>query len=66
LAATFWDAVESGATPGPWPWPETSLTYENGLIPRALIVGGHRLGYPHMVRRGLDLEQAVELALSDR
>ena len=55
LAATLWHGGESGTTPGPWPWPETVLTYENGLIPRALIIGGHRLGYPHMVRRGLDL-----------
>ena len=55
LAATLWHGVESGTTPGPWPWPETVLTYENGLIPRALIVGGRRLGYPYMVRRGLDL-----------
>jgi hypothetical protein len=55
LAATLWRGVESGTTPGPWPWPEPVLTYENGLIPRALIIGGHRLGYPYMVRRGLDL-----------
>lgn len=55
LAATLWQAVESGTTPGPWPWPEPDLTYENGLIPRALIIGGQRLGHPPMLRRGLDL-----------
>ena len=26
-----------------WPWPEPVLTYENGLVPRALIVAGARL-----------------------
>ena len=31
LAATLWHGVESGTKPGPWPWPETALTYENGL-----------------------------------
>jgi hypothetical protein len=55
LAVALWHAVESGTTPGPWPWPEPVLTYENGLIPRALMIGGHRLGYPHMVGRGLEL-----------
>jgi len=55
LAATLWQAVESGTRPGHWPWPEPQLTYENGLIPRALIIAGHRLGDPAKVRRGLDL-----------
>jgi hypothetical protein len=27
-----------------WRWPEPTLTYENGLLPRALIVAGRRLG----------------------
>ncbi len=29
------------AEPG-WPWPEDALTYENALLPRALIVAGQR------------------------
>jgi hypothetical protein len=29
---------------GEWPWPEQTLTYENALLPRALIVAGDRLG----------------------
>ena len=36
-----------------WPWPEQSLTYENALLPRALIVAGHRLGDEMMTRTGL-------------
>ena len=36
-----------------WPWPEAVLTYENGLIARALIVAGDRLGDPVMLERGL-------------
>lgn len=28
---------------GEWPWPEETLTYENALLPRALIVAAHRL-----------------------
>jgi len=56
LAARLGDAF--AAIPGPdadeWPWPEPVLTYENGLIPRALIVAGTRLGDRAMVRLGLD------------
>ena len=29
---------------GDWPWPEETLTYENALLPHALIVSGRRLG----------------------
>jgi hypothetical protein len=36
-----------------WPWPEDVVTYENELPARALIVGGRRLGHPHMVSTGL-------------
>ncbi|MEO8625166.1 MAG: hypothetical protein ABI452_00550 [Candidatus Limnocylindrales bacterium] len=28
---------------GEWPWPEETLTYENALLPRALIVAAQRL-----------------------
>jgi hypothetical protein len=36
-----------------WPWPEPTLTYENALLPRALIVAGDRLGDEALRRRGL-------------
>ena len=36
-----------------WPWPEQSLTYENALLPRALIVAGVRIGEARMLATGL-------------
>jgi hypothetical protein len=38
---------------GDWPWPESALTYENALLPHALVVAGRRLGNTHMRRVGL-------------
>ena len=35
-----------------WPWPEPTLTYENALLPRALIIAGQRLGDGSMMRGG--------------
>jgi hypothetical protein len=36
-----------------WPWPEPILTYENALLPRALIVAGGVLGSDGMTQTGL-------------
>jgi hypothetical protein len=36
-----------------WFWPEDTLTYENGLLPRSLIVAGLRLGSMDMVGTGV-------------
>jgi hypothetical protein len=36
-----------------WPWPEPVLTYENALLPQALIVAGGRLGDVELGRTGL-------------
>lgn len=36
-----------------WPWFEDAVTYDNGRLPQALIIGGHELGRPDMVERGL-------------
>jgi len=36
-----------------WPWPEPIVTYENALLPRALIVAGAWLGAPAMTATGL-------------
>jgi hypothetical protein len=58
LAAAVWLLTESPRRRGraaDWPWPEQVLTYENGLIPRALVVAGDRLGDAAMVERGLRL-----------
>jgi len=38
-----------------WPWPEPVLTYENALIPRALVVAGAALHEDRMRRVGLAL-----------
>jgi uncharacterized protein YyaL (SSP411 family) len=34
-----------------WPWPEPVLTYENALMPRALMAAGRRLGDPSLVAK---------------
>jgi hypothetical protein len=36
-----------------WPWPEVSVTYENALLARALIVAGRPLDSEPMVTAGL-------------
>ena len=36
-----------------WPWPEAVLTYENPLLPRALIVAGQRIGDHALIEMGL-------------
>ncbi len=38
-----------------WPWAEPVLTYENALLPRALIVAGAALHEDQMRRQGLEL-----------
>jgi hypothetical protein len=50
LHARFLDFARPG-----WPWPEPTLTYENALLPRALIVAGHRLNADAMLRIGLQV-----------
>jgi len=53
LAATLRQAFATVDLDGDWPWPEPVLTYENALLPRALIVAGVRLGDDDLVRTGL-------------
>jgi hypothetical protein len=36
-----------------WPWPEPILTYENALLPRAMVAAGLRLGLDGYTARGL-------------
>jgi hypothetical protein len=45
--------AEHGGTD--WPWPEPVLTYENALVPRALVVAGTALHEDRMRRTGLAL-----------
>ena len=40
---------------GEWPWPEDVLTYENALLPHALIVAGRRLADPGLRNMGLQV-----------
>lgn len=46
LAAAFSDL------PSDWPWPEPIVTYENAILPRALIAAGTRLGDETILRTG--------------
>jgi hypothetical protein len=56
LARTLWQATDPVPGRGAdWPWPEATLTYENGIVPRALLRAGDRLGDRWMVDRGLRL-----------
>ncbi len=54
LATDLHARFRSFARPG-WPWPEPVLTYENALLPRAMIVAGQRLGATTMVAIGLQV-----------
>jgi hypothetical protein len=56
LANLLWLAAGTSAgDDAAWPWPEPTLTYENGIVPRALIRAGSLLGDRPMVDRGLRL-----------
>jgi hypothetical protein len=55
--------------PGEWPWPVPIVTYENALLPRALIAAGVRLEDEAMLDRGcrtLDWLIAAQVGESGR
>jgi hypothetical protein len=52
MARTF-HARFTGTMDRGWPWPEPIVTYENGLLPRALIVAGRTLRAEAMIATGL-------------
>jgi hypothetical protein len=52
LAARLLERFRRGAS-ADWPWPELTVTYENALLPRALIVAGRALGSDSIVATGL-------------
>ena len=52
LATRLLGRFRLGATAA-WPWPEATVTYENALLPRALIVAGRRLHADPMTAAGL-------------
>jgi len=45
-----------------WPWPEPVVTYENALLPLALIAAGRRLDDAHMRRIGCQVLDWLTLA----
>jgi hypothetical protein len=53
LAHRLHDRFRRHATPD-WPWPEVTVTYENALLPHALIVAGRVLASESMTNAGLD------------
>ncbi len=53
LTAGLRRTFEAGGYVREWPWPENSLTYENGLPAQALIVAGSHLGDADAARTGL-------------
>lgn len=54
MATDIHARFRSFARPG-WPWPEPVLTYENAILPRAMIVAGERVGATTMVAIGLQV-----------
>jgi hypothetical protein len=46
------ELIDAATEPMAWPWPESVLTYENALMPHALIVAGRRLDRPALIARG--------------
>jgi glycosyltransferase involved in cell wall biosynthesis len=44
----------TAATPADWPWPEPVATYDNGVLPQALIVAGEALHRPDWISLGID------------
>ena len=53
LADRLAAAVERARAADPaWPWPETPVTYDNGIVPEALIAAGVRLERPELVALG--------------
>lgn len=53
LARRLRRAFASVDVEGAWPWPEPTLTYENALLPRALLAAGIRLGDAALQRTAL-------------
>ncbi len=49
-----------------WPWPESVVTYENALLPRALIAAASRLGDEGMLRDRLPGARLADGGSDDR
>jgi len=55
LASRLRDAFTQVEPDRAWPWPEAVLTYENALLPRALLAAGVRLGDDELRDAGLQV-----------
>jgi len=65
IAERLAEAFRDASFAPDWRWPEPTLTYENGLLPRALIVAGRRLGDASMTLGGcLVLDWLIEAQTS--
>jgi len=65
LATDLHARVQSFARPA-WPWPEPVLTYENAVIPRAMILAGERLRARAMLSVGLQvLDWLIEVQTAE-
>jgi hypothetical protein len=53
VANDLWQSFADREADAEWPWPDASVSYENELLPQALIVAGRRLDRPRLVRAGL-------------
>jgi len=63
LQGAFWDIDPASD----WLWPESELTYENALLPHALIVAGRRLADPDLRRAGLEaLDWLIAIQMTRR
>ncbi|MGC8633140.1 MAG: glycosyltransferase [Candidatus Limnocylindrales bacterium] len=56
LVARLGSSIVRARTTDPgWPWPEPTCTYDNGVLPEALIAGGAALARPRVIELGLQL-----------
>lgn len=49
------EIMESMGSTRSWPWPEERLTYDNALVPEALLAAGEGTGSVDYIEAGLDL-----------
>jgi hypothetical protein len=54
--------MEQHAATDAWPWPDAVVSYENALVPNALITAGRRLGDAELSRLGVrTLDWLIEI-----
>ncbi|HEY6569230.1 MAG TPA: hypothetical protein VIZ22_03025 [Candidatus Limnocylindrales bacterium] len=67
LSTRLGAAFAPSAHDADWPWPEPVLTYENALLPRALIVAGRKHRDHELIRLGLlTLDWLMDVQTSDK